>query len=547
AALIASGVFYAKSTSVAWKPEIRHELLEKYPGQSFEEGILRLGLTPEIVGTQRIGALKQSARQELKKKAAAEQIRIERLQAIETAEELPEADAFIYIKHPYVEEVTDRDKLTMTENFFSEAVSLKDLPIEDVLKVYEIDASLIKRSCMFQIQQELLAWNKSVCAEPENNDQTVRIQSNRMQALTQYTEKQFGEMKCQIRNLIPLQKKELCRQIAEYPTSLNYPHGYSLREILSKIGISKTTYYKALGCSGYGMAEELRRERDARDLEIVMRVATYKGFEKGIRQIYMMMPDITGEQFAISKIRRLLRNAGIKTKVRGENPARQRAREFHERNTKPNLLKREFRLHRPNEVRLTDVTYLDYGRTDDGEKQRAYGSSCIDPVTGKLMAFNVSENNDVELALETLARLSEHPTMIGALFHSDQGILYLTDEFQKKVAEMGMVQSMSKRGNCWDNAPQESFFGHFKDECNYEKCETFEELKAMIDEYAYYYNHERHQWSRGRMTPVEYEKYMQAMTDEEFAAYMEAERAKYANMKKKAEKKAIERAKTLGV
>ena len=547
AALIASGVFYAKSTSVAWKPEIRHELLEKYPGQSFEEGILRLGLTPEIVGSQRIGALKQSARQELKKKAAAEQTRMERLQAIEAKEGLPEADAFIYIKHPYVAEVTDRDKLTMTESFFSEAVSLKDLPIEDILKVYEIDASLIKRSCMFQIQQELLTWNKGVCAEPENNDQTVRIQSNRMQALTQYTEKQFYEMKCQVRNLIPLQKKELCRQIAEYPTALTYPYGYSMRQILGKIGISKTTYYKALNYKGYGMAEEIRRERDTRDLALVMKVAEYKGFEKGIRQIYMMMPDITGEQFAISKIRRLLRSAGIKTKVRGENPARQRAREFHERNTKPNLLKREFRLHRPNEVRLTDVTYLDYGHTDDGAKQRAYGSSCIDPVTGKLMAFNVSENNDVELAMETLARLSEHPTMIGALFHSDQGILYLTDEFQEKVVEMGMVQSMSKRGNCWDNAPQESFFGHFKDECNYEKCESFEELQTMIDEYAYYYNHERHQWSRGRMTPIEYEKYMQAMTDEEFEAYMEAERAKYANMKKNAEKKAIERAKTLGV
>ena len=264
----------------------------------------------------------------------------------------------------------------------------------------------------------------------------------------------FEQIRQAMRKTRPIEKRLICRQLSGYPTSLNHPCGYSLREILSKSGISKTAYYKALNSKGYGMSEEIRRERDARDLEVIKTVMEYKGFEKGIRQIYMMMPELTGEQFAISKIRRLLRSAGIKTKVRGENPARQRAREFHERNTKPNLLKREFRLHRPNEVRLTDVTYLDYGHTDDGGKQRAYGSSCIDPVTGKLLAFNISETNDVELAMETLARLSEHPTMIGALFHSDQGILYLTDEFQEKVAEMGMVQSMSKRGNCWDNAPQ---------------------------------------------------------------------------------------------
>lgn len=110
-----------------------------------------------------------------------------------------------------------------------------------------------------------------------------------------------------------------------------------------------------------------------------------------------------------------------------------------------------------------------------------------------------------------------------------------------------MAQSMSKRGNCWDNSPQESFFGHFKDECPYEECDTFEELRSKIDEYAHYYNNERHQWDRKKMTPLEYEKYMNGMTDEEFAAYIETEQAKYVNMKKRAEKLAKERAKTLGV
>ena len=134
------------------------------------------------------------------------------------------------------------------------------------------------------------------------------------------------------------------------------------------MGISKSVYYKALNDSRYGLADERRRERDRRDLEKVVRVMEYKGFEKGVRQIYMMMPDLAGETFAISKIRRLLRQNGIRTKVRSENPARQRMGKFMERNRKQNLLRREFRLHRPNEVRLTDVTYLDYGT---GEEKKA--------------------------------------------------------------------------------------------------------------------------------------------------------------------------------
>ncbi|MBP3898415.1 MAG: IS3 family transposase, partial [Mogibacterium sp.] len=513
-ALVASGIFQPRGSSLCWDPDIKKSLLEAYPEQSFEEGIIKLGLSPEVVGSQRMGALKQVIRKKEQRAAKAEAVMQNDVTSADgTAESSgDETDAYIYSLHPYVKEVAGAKKLQMTDAFFNEAAVLRDLPAADILKIYEIDPALLSAANISQIKNELVIWRKTDSFMIPENEQCVKIQINRLNTLVKYTDELFEKIKKTSVGLSPEGKKLLCRQLSAYPTSLNHPYGYSLREILKKAGVSKTTYYKVLNCKGYGMAGEIRRERDARDLALLMHVVEYKGFEKGIRQIYMMMPDITGEQFAISKIRRLLRNAGIKTKVRGENPARQRAKEFHERNTKQNLLKREFRLHRPNEVRLTDVTYLDYGHTDDGGKKRAYGSSCIDPVTGKLLAFNASENNDVELALVTLERLSDHPTMIGALFHSDQGILYLTDEFQAKVEEMGMVQSMSKRGNCWDNAPQESFFGHFKDECHYEDCETFEQLRAMIDEYAYYYNHERHQWSRCRMTPIEYEAYMEAMT-----------------------------------
>ena len=207
----------------------------------------------------------------------------------------------------------------------------------------------------------------------------------------------------------------------------------------------------------------------------------YKGFAKGSRQIYMMMPSLTGRHMGLKKIRRLMKICGVESSIRKPNNYRRGHRRILETNVKPNLLKRRFRLHRPNEVRLTDVTCLNYGNG-----LRAYGSALLDPVTGMLIAFNVSDNNDLDLVRETLRLSDWRPCIDGGMLHSDQGVLYLSGIFQSDVESMGLKQSMSKRGNCQDNAPQESFFGHFKDECDYAACQTLEELKTRVAEYADY-------------------------------------------------------------
>ena len=268
----------------------------------------------------------------------------------------------------------------------------------------------------------------------------------------------------------------------------------------------------------------------------------YKGYPKGTRQVYMMMKDITKRQFGINKIRRLKRKYGIICPVRQPSVNRKAARELMERNRKANILKRSFRMHRPNEVYLSDVTYLKYGNN-----QTAYGSAVIDAVTGKLTGFVLSEHNDLALADSTLEWLKIASYSHKALFHTDQGSLYMSDQFQRKLKKMGIRQSMSKRGNCWDNAPQESFFGHFKDEVDYSGCRDIGELDRMVYEYMQYYNRERKQWTRNRMTPVEYEKYLNEMDDEQYQEYIRKETEKYNAMKANAEKKARERSKTLGV
>jgi len=71
-----------------------------------------------------------------------------------------------------------------------------------------------------------------------------------------------------------------------------------------------------------------------------------------------------------------------------------------------------------------------------------------------------------------------------------------------------MVQSMSRKGNCIDNSPMESFFGHFKDDVDYKDCKTFEELNLLIEKYMQYYNYERYQWNLKKMTPVQYRNHL---------------------------------------
>ena len=93
--------------------------------------------------------------------------------------------------------------------------------------------------------------------------------------------------------------------------------------------------------------------------------------------------------------------------------------------------------------------------------------------------------------------------------HSDQGAHYTSKAFVEKLQRDEFVQSMSRRGNCWDNSPQESFFGHMKDEIKKEiqMFETFGEVKAKVDDWMDYYNNERGQWDMLKLAPAEYYKY----------------------------------------
>ena len=420
-----------------------------------------------------------------------------------------------------------------TEEFYNDAVQFQGLPISDILSIYCISLASIPPVLYPTLRRKLREWKPT--DEPASFELPVAI--NRFVAMQRILDIELTEISEKFKQMSPPEKKKLCEVIDELPRD---PVGeYSTQALRDKIGISQTLYYKYLRQERYGMK---KADKAASDIEAVRQVFDYKGFSKGSRQIYMLMPRIVGRKMGLKKIRRIMQENGMASDIRGANIQKQVMRKYLQENRKPNLLERKFRLYRPNQVRLTDVTYLEYGP----RKKRAYGSASIDPVTGKLIAFVVMDKNDQRLADATLQEMDNYPCEFGGKLHSDQGSLYLMPDFQAKVAESGMDQSMSRRGNCWDNSPQESFFGHFKDECNYAACVSMNELRELIEEYKYYYNFERRMWNHLQMTPVEYEAYLNALSDEEFQKYIDQGEAEYKEMQAHSIERAKARIRDLG-
>jgi len=200
------------------------------------------------------------------------------------------------------------------------------------------------------------------------------------------------------------------------------------------------------------------------------------------------------------KIQRIMREYGLLAKVRKRNPYKAIMKERLEHRVFPNTLDRAFDQTVPFTVFCTDITYIPF------QSAFAYLSVVKDIASGEVVAWNLSLGLEEKLVLETMWRMPR--VSEDAMIHSDQGFHYTNPQYIAAVEALGMVQSMSGKGNCIDNAPIESFFGHMKDELDYASCTSIEELRSKVDEYMRYYNYERKQWTRNKMSPVQYRKHL---------------------------------------
>lgn len=259
--------------------------------------------------------------------------------------------------------------------------------------------------------------------------------------------------------------------------------------------VSRSGYYRWLK-----NANQIPKDYD--DYLLIKEIFEGGKSKYGWRQIRMNLERKKKIIMNHKKIIRIMKKYNLVAKIRRRNPYKAIMKKTAEHRTFENKLDRAFTQTIPRQFFCTDITYLFYNN------HVAYLSVIKDVATGEIVAWHASQHITMELVLGTINQMKGYKD---ALIHSDQGFHYTNPEYIKEVKESEMIQSMSRKGNCIDNAPIESFFGHLKDDVDYNGCKTFEELYQLIENYIQYYNHDRAQWDKNKMTPVEYRDHLLAL------------------------------------
>lgn len=285
----------------------------------------------------------------------------------------------------------------------------------------------------------------------------------------------------------------ICRQLLADGNQI------SLTEMCRVVGVSRSGFY---AWRNHEWKRQDKEQRDCEDFEIILQAYKYRGYDKGINGLYMRLKRM-GKRMNRKKIRRLCRKYGLQCPIRKTNSYRQMAKALKTNAIADNMVKRQFREHGPRQVLLTDITYIPL------DKEFCYLSVIMDAYTKQALSHVLSQSLEVDFVLETIEQLfNKYGPSIPekAFIHSDQGCHYTSVAFRELVKNKELRQSMSRRGNCWDNAPQESFFGHMKEELR-EKMKmwkTYEDVKRDIDDWMDYYNNDRYQIGLNELAPNEF-------------------------------------------
>ena len=166
----------------------------------------------------------------------------------------------------------------------------------------------------------------------------------------------------------------------------------------------------------------------------------------------------------------------------------------------PNVINRDFVAHAPNRKWATDVTQINIG------SEKLYLSPILDMFNGEIISYNISKSPNLEQVYDMLDKaFARFDSLDGLILHSDQGWQYQHYGYRKRLEEHGIIQSMSRKGNCLDNAMAENFFGIMKSELLYaEKFDSPEAFIKALDEYIDYYNNKRIKSRLKGKSPAQY-------------------------------------------
>lgn len=261
--------------------------------------------------------------------------------------------------------------------------------------------------------------------------------------------------------------------------------GVKINELCKYAGVSKSGYYDWCKRPLKKMSE---------DEAAVVKIFESKNKKVGYRTIKMLFERKFKKRINLKKVRRIKRDFNLVTGVRRKSKFRMVNVEGQEHKAVLNLVNRNF--EDPNLI-LVDITEM---RIMGGQK--SYVFAMKNALTREIVGHGVSATPNVAMVTETVETFLKAATA-RYMIHSDQGVHFTCGDYRNLLKKSGVVQSMSRKGNCLDNAPIESFFGHMKDEVDFKRCRDVDELRRKLKSYVEYYNYERPQWSLERKTPAE--------------------------------------------
>ncbi|WP_240338540.1 IS3 family transposase [Peribacillus alkalitolerans] len=257
--------------------------------------------------------------------------------------------------------------------------------------------------------------------------------------------------------------------------------------------VSKSGYYKWRKHKD----SYIRPIRDQELFHLIFEVFAHSKGTYGKKRIRLALLKQYGLVINLKCIARIMRKYGLVCKCR--QPRFKRRKQPH--GTISNVLDRQFTSDAMGKKFCIDITYIEVKKPG---RRWIYLCAIKDLFNNEVVAYNISQQQDMKLVLETIQQLKEKGFEKGAILHSDQGHHFTNPSYISTLANLGLTQSMSRRGNCWDNASIENFFGHLKCEMPcFSSPQTVEEVQAALVEYINYYNEERIQNKHG-MSPVEY-------------------------------------------
>lgn len=267
---------------------------------------------------------------------------------------------------------------------------------------------------------------------------------------------------------------------------------YPVKAMCEFFGVSRSGYYAFTKRSGAA-------DKDAYLAELIRQCQEEVYETYGYRRVGIWLKR-QGVQVNHKAVLRIMNKYGLLAQIRRRKKYRQMSDQMHRY---PNILNRDFTATKPNQKWVTDISYI---QTPQGT---LYLSMIRDLFDNSIVAYKTGTAQSVNLVLRTIqeARVKEKVTAELHL-HSDQGFQYTSQAYFTLTQKYGITPSMSRRGNCYDNAPAENFFSILKAECiRRHRPKTPAQARFLIDTYIYFYNHERIQL-KTKLTPLEKRRHL---------------------------------------